>query len=85
MVRRTTNVSIESRNDKQQNNDSDEPDLALAEGEVEKEATAIDSKVQERLGRQLKALYDDVVRQPIPDRLLSLMAQLEEKKGSDNV
>lgn len=53
------------------------------------EQPTVDQKVQERLGRQLKALYDDVVKQPIPDRLLSLIAQLEEKqpesetKGSD--
>jgi len=46
---------------------------------------AIDAKIQERLGRQLKALYDDVVRQPVPDRLLDLIAQLEEKKGPDTI
>ncbi len=34
--------------------------------------------VQAYIGRQLRAVYDDVVKQPIPDRLLALMKQLEE-------
>ena len=34
--------------------------------------------VQAYIGRQLRAVYDDVVRQPIPDRFLALMKQLEE-------
>ena len=43
--------------------------------------SGLDTKIQERLGRQLKALYDDVVKQPVPDRLLILMAQLESAEG----
>lgn len=34
--------------------------------------------VQAYIGRQLRAVYDDVVKQPIPDRFLALMKQLEE-------
>jgi len=83
-VKRTTDVKITSRDDME--SESAEQTAALVDvGESPGEATAIDGKVQERLGRQLKALYDDVVRQPIPDRLLSLMAQLEEKKGPGSV
>lgn len=37
--------------------------------------------VQAYIGRQLRAVYDDVVKQPIPDRFLALMKQLEE--GTD--
>ena len=29
------------------------------------------------IGRQLRAVYDDVAKQPIPDRFLELMRQLE--------
>ena len=29
------------------------------------------------IGRQLRAVYDDVVKQPIPERFLDLMKQLE--------
>ena len=39
--------------------------------------------VQAYIGRQLRAVYDDVVKQPIPDRLLALMKQLEEGQGQD--
>jgi hypothetical protein len=35
--------------------------------------------VQAYIGRQLRAVYEDVVRQPIPDRFLALMKQLEEQ------
>lgn len=35
--------------------------------------------VQAYIGRQLRAVYDDVVKQPIPDRFLDLMKQLEEQ------
>jgi hypothetical protein len=34
--------------------------------------------VQAYIGRQLRAVYDDVVKQPIPDRFLALMKQLED-------
>ncbi len=35
--------------------------------------------VQAYIGRQLRAVYDDVVKQPIPDRFLALMKQLEDQ------
>ena len=35
--------------------------------------------VQAYIGRQLRAVYDDVVKQPIPDRFLALMAELDDK------
>ena len=35
--------------------------------------------VQAYIGRQLRAVYDDVVKQPIPDRFLALLEQLEAK------
>jgi hypothetical protein len=39
--------------------------------------------VQETIGRSLKAYYDDIAKEPIPDRFLVLLAQLEaqELKG----
>lgn len=33
--------------------------------------------VQGHIGRQLRALYDDVLAQPIPDRFLDLLQQLD--------
>jgi len=43
------------------------------------EAT-LDPKIQEALGRSLKAHYDDLVKAPVPDRFLVLLAELEAKE-----
>lgn len=43
-------------------------------------AAELDPKIQEALGRALKAHYDDLVSAPIPDRLLVLLAELEAKE-----
>jgi hypothetical protein len=37
----------------------------------------LDPKVQESIGRSLKAHYDDIVNSPVPDKFLVLLAQLE--------
>lgn len=37
----------------------------------------LDPKVQESIGRSLRAHYDDLVNAPIPDKFLVLLAQLE--------
>lgn len=41
-----------------------------------------DTDIQSHIGRQLRALYDGVVSQPVPDRFLELLTQLEEKNGN---
>jgi hypothetical protein len=38
-------------------------------------------KVQDAIGRSLKAHYDDLVNAPVPDRLLALLDELEAKEG----
>lgn len=43
-------------------------------------APELDPKIQDALGRALKAHYDDLVSAPIPDRLLVLLAELEAKE-----
>lgn len=40
----------------------------------------LDPKVQESIGRSLKAHYDDIVNAPVPDKFLVLLAQLEAKE-----
>jgi hypothetical protein len=46
--------------------------------EVDAEFDALlDPKVQESIGRSLKAHYDDLINAPIPDKFLVLLAQLE--------
>ena len=35
--------------------------------------------VQRKIGTQLRAMYDDVVKQGIPDRFTQLLTQLDER------
>lgn len=46
----------------------------------------LNAEIQSRIGHQLRAMYDDVVRQGVPDRFADLIKQLDENpnsKGSD--
>ena len=36
--------------------------------------------VQTRIGQHLRAMYDDVVRQGVPDRFMTLLARLDERE-----
>jgi hypothetical protein len=42
----------------------------------------LDSTSQKRIGDQLRAMYDELVQQPVPDRFKNLLDQLE-KKGRE--
>ncbi|HEV7257448.1 MAG TPA: NepR family anti-sigma factor [Bosea sp. (in: a-proteobacteria)] len=46
------------------------------DGDQDSELT-LDPRVQESIGRSLKAHYDDIVNAPVPDKFLVLLAQLE--------
>ena len=35
------------------------------------------------IGKELQSLYDDIVAQPVPDRFLSLLNQLEKNVGTE--
>lgn len=37
-------------------------------------------QIQDHIGRQLRAVYDDVLNQPVPDRLLELLEELDRGK-----
>jgi Zn-dependent M16 (insulinase) family peptidase len=39
----------------------------------------LDGTSQKRIGDQLRAMYDDLVQQPVPDRFKNLLEQLEKK------
>jgi hypothetical protein len=41
----------------------------------------LDRTAQDRIGRELRTMYADLARQPIPQRLLDLLDKLEETKG----
>jgi hypothetical protein len=37
--------------------------------------------IQEHIGRELRAMFEDVVAQPVPERLLQLLDELERKQS----
>jgi hypothetical protein len=40
--------------------------------------------VQDRIGRQLREMYSDLMEQPLPDRLASLLSQLERESEGEH-
>ncbi|MFA6267449.1 MAG: NepR family anti-sigma factor [Pseudolabrys sp.] len=40
-------------------------------------------EVQARLGQQLRAMFDDVVSQGVPDRFTNLLKQIDDKDNKD--
>ena len=42
-----------------------------------------DPDVKDHIGRQLRALYDGVVNQPVPDRFMELLNRLDVKRGEE--
>lgn len=56
--------------------------LSETEGGEPEFEVLLDPKVQESIGRSLKAHYDDLINAPVPDRFLMLLAQLEASESS---
>ncbi len=61
-----------------------DPASETPQGKTEPEPNTVDDikqspgvDVQAYIGRQLRAVYDDVAKQPVPERFLDLMKQLE--------
>ena len=49
----------------------------------------LSAEIQSRIGHQLRAMYDDVVRQGVPDRFVELVRKLDgpaakPESGNDN-
>jgi hypothetical protein len=40
----------------------------------------LDESAQQMIGQQLKAVYDEIVQQPVPDQFLKLLDELERKE-----
>jgi Anti-sigma factor NepR len=45
----------------------------------------LNAEIQSRIGHQLRAMYDDVVRQGVPDRFSELIRKLDTPPGSPQV
>jgi hypothetical protein len=43
----------------------------------------LSTDVQRKIGSQLRAMYDDVVRQGVPDRFSELLSRLDERTDED--
>ncbi len=39
--------------------------------------------IHEHIGRQLRSMFEDVVAQPVPERLRKLLDELERKRSND--
>jgi hypothetical protein len=50
------------------------------ERDDESQDIELDPRIQDAIGKSLKAHYDDLISAPIPDRLLVLLAELEAKE-----
>jgi len=42
----------------------------------------LNAEIQSRIGHQLRAMYDDVVRQGVPDRFAELIKKLDAQGGA---
>lgn len=42
----------------------------------------LEGDIQTHLGRQLRAIYDDMVCQPVPDRFTRLLEELEKRASA---
>lgn len=45
----------------------------------------LNAEIQSRIGHQLRAMYDDVVRQGVPDRFAELIRQLDSPEAAAQV
>lgn len=63
----------------------DRPNPARGHGPGEAEAplepAMVDRSMQAQLGQQLRAMFDHVANEPVPERLLKLLEQLESKEN----
>jgi hypothetical protein len=47
-----------------------------------KKQGGLNAEIQSRIGHQLRAMYDDVVRQGVPDRFVDLIRRLDVPEAS---
>ncbi len=47
--------------------------------------SGLNAEIQSRIGHQLRAMYDDVVRQGVPERFAELIRKLDVSGGSPQV
>lgn len=53
-----------------------------SENETEEPKPVLEAKVQAELGKKLQQVYSDVISEPVPDRFLNLLDQLDDSTKS---
>lgn len=44
--------------------------------------SGLEPELQDHIGMQLRAVYNEVLNEPVPDRFLKLLAELERKQAT---
>jgi hypothetical protein len=52
--------------------------IATGHGSDESTGPQIDARIQHEIGKHLRAHYQGVVNEPVPDRIMELLEQLEQ-------
>jgi hypothetical protein len=57
---------------------------AMSDGSRSNEGAAdfghLDPRVRTHIGRKIKAVYDEILQEPVPDRFLNLLDELSKKE-----
>jgi hypothetical protein len=55
-------------------------DMRSPQGQVDSakdKSDSLDPRIQNEIGKHLRAIYDDVINEPLPDRFMELLEKLE--------
>ncbi len=52
-----------------------------AHGRAEGGKGGVDPRIQNEIGKHLRAIYDDVISEPVPSKFMDLLEQLERSSG----
>ena len=63
--------------------DADRPGPMLTEANQRKARGRLGRDVQSKIGQQLRAMYDNVVNEGVPDRFTEMLRRLDEQKNAD--
>ena len=59
-----------------------EMDQVMKDAKSPNKQGGLNAEIQSRIGHQLRAMYDDVVRQGVPDRFADLIRKLDTPEGA---
>ncbi len=51
---------------------------------AEQNRSGLNREIQSKIGQQLRAMYDDVVQEGVPDRFADLLKRLDKPAGEDS-